>query len=446
MKKDAGYIEIKESRPLNSPTNSPNEIETYESKTKLLISEIKSLIKSAFPIAGSLMLMNSVAMASLFSLGHFGTFFLAASALSNMYCTITGFAVVLGLSTAMSTLGSQSFTSSSNKHTVGHHLQRVLLVQFMFAIPITYLWLKTEPILIFFGQDPEISYLSGVFAKCLIPGLIPFMISTCVTKYLQAQGIMNAGFVVLAIASPINIFLQLFLVFNTSLGGIGAPIATSITYIIIPMMLIPYATHVGGFNKCWGGFDSKEMFNARKIKGVLALGLPGILLICSESWAFEVMALIAGVFGQEKLAAQTTMLSACSLLYLFPLGFGTAATNRIGNLLGENNFETATLVANATVMFGCFLGLFNCLFLLSVKDLWGVFFTDDPLVLAHVAKLLPLVAFYQISDGIKAVASGVLQGCGLQRWGAIINIIGYASTNELLCRRLANWYIPYLLL
>lgn len=438
MEKDAEYDQNNGINRLSTANILPTRI-APEPNVKGL-TEIRALVKAALPVAGSLMLMNSVSMASIFALGHVGTYFLAASALSNMYCNITGFSVALGLSTAMGTLGSQSFTSSSNKYVVGHHLQRILLVQLIFAIPITYLWLEVEKILIFFGQDVEIAVLAAEFSRLMIPGLIPFMISTSVTKYLQAQGTMNAGFVVLVFGSLVNVILQWFLVFNSSLGALGSPIATSITYTVITIMLIPYSVYVGGFRECWGGFDLKEIFNFKKLKITLSLGLPGILLICSESWAFEVMALIAGVLGQEKLAAQTTMLSACSLLYLFPLGFGTAAANRIGNLLGGNNYSTASLVANATLIFGCFIGLFNCLFLLTLKDLWGFFFTNDQLVLVQVSKLLPLVAFYQISDGIKAVASGVLQGCGLQRWGAIINIIGFFLSNQILCHWASDWY------
>lgn len=123
------------------------------------------------------------------------------------------------------------------------------------------------------------------------------------------------------------------------------------------------------------------------------------------------MALIAGYFGQQQLAAQTT---ACSLLYLLPLGFGIASANRIGNLLGEKNYKTASLIAKTTMAFGLCLGIFNLTFLVSVKNLWGFLFTDDPFVLDAVGKLMPLVVLYQFSDAIKAVGSGILQGCGLK--------------------------------
>ncbi|KAG0344522.1 hypothetical protein BG004_004388, partial [Podila humilis] len=46
-------------------------------------------------------------------------------------------------------------------------------------------------------------------------------------------------------------------------------------------------------------------------------------------------------------------------------------------------------------------------------------------VIATVAMVLPLVALYQISDGIAGVGGGVLRGVGLQHLGAYLNLVGY---------------------
>ena len=51
----------------------------------------------------------------------------------------------------------------------------------------------------------------------------------------------------------------------------------------------------------WGGFEVKEMFDTMKIMKFLKLGIPGILMICSEWWAFEIIALAAGWIGEVSL-------------------------------------------------------------------------------------------------------------------------------------------------
>ena len=72
------------------------------------------------------------------------------------------------------------------------------------------------------------------------------------------------------------------------------------------------------------------MFHVRKLVEFLKLGIPGVAMLCSEWWAFEVIALAAGILGENELAAQTVVLNTCALTYMIPLGVSIATTTRIG--------------------------------------------------------------------------------------------------------------------
>jgi MATE family multidrug resistance protein len=391
--------------------------------------EFRWLVRNSIPISAGLVLLNVMGMASVFVLGHLETKYLAGVALTTMYCNITGFSVTMGMATALDTLCSQSFTASTDKHSVGRHLQRVIFVELLLCFPILYLWWHSEQILIFFGQDPEIAALTGLFTKWMSPGLIPNIISVCVTKYLQAQGIMAAQFAILCVISPLNFLLQWFFVFGpVNLGAIGGPIATSVAFTLMPLALVPYTAFVDGY-QCWGGIDIQSIFNYGQLVEILKLGIPGILMVCSEWWAFEIMALAAGLFGETMLAAQTMMLNTCCLLYLFPMGAGAAGANRIGNYLGENKYRSAKVSSFATILLGTLYGGSSAFLLFILRNLWAFLFTSDLEVIMTVVQIMPLVAFYQICDGIKAVTSGVLQGCGLQNIGAVINLGWYIEFN-----------------
>ncbi len=128
----------------------------------------------------------------------------------------------------------------------------------------------------YLGQDPEISKLSGEFALWTIPGLFPYLVNRCLLKYLQAQGIMKAGLYIMLLASPINAFLQWFLVWSPvlNLGPIGAPIAGSITNTLIPLLTILYTWRIDGY-QCWGGWEWKEALDLRQIWVFIKLGIPG---------------------------------------------------------------------------------------------------------------------------------------------------------------------------
>lgn len=216
---------------------------------------------------------------------------MAACALSTMYCNVTGFSVGQGMASALDTLCSQSHTGARDKYALGKHLQRAIVVMFLISIPICILWINTSNLLLLAGQDPDISHLAGIYgiirkfkiARYMIPGLLPYLINDCMRRYLQSQGIMKAPLYVLLMASPVNIFLQWLLVWNKhlSLGFIGAPIATSITNFLTPLLTMAYIKYVRG-GSTWGGWSWKYALDIKQIMIFISLGIPGVIMLCTE--------------------------------------------------------------------------------------------------------------------------------------------------------------------
>ena len=77
---------------------------------------------------------------------------------------------------------------------------------------------------------------------------------------------------------------------------------------------------------------------------------------------------------------------------------------------------------------------------LVFKDHWGKLFNDDPGMVpflfshfrdAHngsevirlVSSILPLVALFQLMDGLAAVVAGILRAQGRQATGALLNVV-----------------------
>jgi MATE family multidrug resistance protein len=224
---------------------------------------------------------------------------------------------------------------------------------------------------------------------------------------------MNAPLVILLFLSPLNMALQYLLVWNStfSLGFKGAPIASSITYTIMAISMALYVKYVEG-GKAWGGWSLKDSFDARELFYFLKLGLPGILMCCSEWWAFEVIALAAGLLGDDVLAAQTVVLNTCGMTFMIPFGVGIACTTVVGNELGALMPNRAKLNAQSALLLGFTLALFNAIFLFSIRNHWGYLWNSDPMLNSIIASILPLAALFQLSDAIGTVGAGVLRGIG----------------------------------
>jgi MATE family multidrug resistance protein len=52
-------------------------------------------------------------------------------------------------------------------------------------------------------------------------------------------------------------------------------------------------------------------------------------------------------------------------------------------------------------------------------------FSDDPDLVDEVSRILPLVALFQIVDGLGAVTGAILRAKGQQDVGALLNLVGY---------------------
>ncbi|KAI9226580.1 MAG: mate-domain-containing protein [Piptocephalis tieghemiana] len=417
--------EDREGRPRRMETIPPSQ--SPEEEDQLDEEECAALLHLTWPIIFSYLLQQSIQMASILSLGHLGSEELAASALGNMFLSVTGWSLAIGMATALDTLGAQSYTGAKSPTVLGIHLQRAILFMLLLSIPISALWWSSPYILGFILRDQEqakVVHLAGLYIRYSIPSIIPYFLFECLKKFLQAQGIMRASTILLLIVSPINALSNYLLVWSPpplSLGFIGAPLATSLTYWILLSLGCAYIRWVNG-SKGWGGW-SREAF--RGWWPFLRLGIPGVIMVCSEWWAFEVIALAASYLGTIPLAAQSVMLTTSSLFYMVPLGLSIAASTRIGHLLGEGRPAHAHLAAKCALLLASLLSLVNTTTLYSFRNYWGWLFNPDPQVINLVAQVIPIVAMYQMADGLSGVCGGILRGIGRQHIGAIYSLTGY---------------------
>jgi MATE family multidrug resistance protein len=290
-------------------------------------------------------------------------------------------------------------------------------------IPIAVLWWNVEQVLISLGQEAELSRMAALFLRYLLIGAPGYILFEATKKFLQAQGIMNAGTYILLIASPLNILLNYLLVWNETfgLGYIGAPIATSITYWTMFILLILYIWRVEG-SAGWGGFSKLAFHN---LGDFMKLATTGILMVGTEWWAFEIVALAAGRLGTVSLASQSVIMTTDQVLNTIPFGISIATSNRIGNLLGKGNARGARNSANLSAALAASIGIVVMILMMISRKQFGYLFSDEQDVISLVSEVMPWVAAFQIADGVAGSCGGSLRGMGNQHLGAAVNLISY---------------------
>ncbi|KAI9261479.1 mate-domain-containing protein [Phascolomyces articulosus] len=383
--------------------------------------EFRWLVINSLPVIGTYLLQYSLQLASVFTLGHLGPTELAASALASMFASVSAWSIAFGTATALDTLCSQAWTAARDKTLVGIHLQRALVILAMiffgFVAPI---WWNATQILLALNQEPELALLAGTFLRYLLLGAPAFIAFEGLKKYLQAQGIMQASTYVLMFASPLNFIINYTLVHvePVRLGFIGAPIATSLSYWIMLILLVLYTWKVKG-SEAWGGWTMEAFKNWWPF---LRLAIPGALMICSEWWAYQLTALATSYLGRINLASQSILLTSVGASFQIPFAISIAAANRVGNSLGESAALKAKRASMISLIVAVAFGLLNCIFFILARSHIGYLFTGDEEVVFNVSRIIPYCALFVVADSLNGISAGVIRGLGHQRIAAWINI------------------------
>ncbi|KAL0954080.1 hypothetical protein HGRIS_005227 [Hohenbuehelia grisea] len=411
----------------SSDTLLPEEVENQiPDGSKLNLRLAWSLLVDAIPVILSYTLQNSIQATSVLVAGRLGPEELATSAFSVMLAFVTGWCIALGGTTALDTLGSQAFTGG-HRTDLSIHLQRCIVLLLILFIPVGVVWFFIEPLLLALGQPASLSAGVQRFLRVLVLGAPGYIGFESLKKYLQCQGIMGASTLVLCIMAPVNLFLNIELIHHTSLGILGSPAALSITYSLCFLLLIIVTvrspTHQR--NGTWGGVEFRTVFQPRGCLSFLQLALPGILMVGTEWAAFEIVALAAGRLGELSLAAQSVIMTTDQILNTIPFGIGVAASTRVGNLIGTRSAVGAKHAAHASAFVSVVVGTIVMIVMMACKDVFGYIFSDDTDVVGLVSRVMPLVASFQVADGLAGSCGGVLRGQGRQHLGAFFNIIAY---------------------
>ncbi|KAJ7746753.1 MOP flippase [Mycena maculata] len=384
------------------------------------------LLRDSLPVILSYILQNSIQTTSILIAGRLGPDELSVSAFSLMLAFVTGWCVALGGTTALDTLGSQAFTGGHPKD-LSVHFQRCIVILWILLIPVCVLWWFIEPVLLVLGQSVSLSRDVQTFLRVLVLGAPGYIGFESLKKYLQCQGIMGASTAILVVVFPINIALNILLIHYTPLGILGSPLALSLTYWICfgGLGLFIWFSSVHRQNATWGGFQPTAVFHARSCYLFLKLAIPGILMVGTEWAAFEIVALAAGRLGALPLAAQSVIMTTDQILNTIPFGIGVAASARVGNLIGARSPVAAKYAAHASALVSVVVGAIVMIIMMAAKDVYGYLFSDDVDVVKLVAQVMPLVASFQVADGLAGSCGGVLRGQGRQHLGALFNCVAY---------------------
>ncbi|MBP7587608.1 MAG: MATE family efflux transporter [Thermoanaerobaculia bacterium] len=388
--------------------------------------EVRKLTLLATPVALTQLSSMLLWTIDLLMVGRIDVLSLNAVSLGRIWVMGTSICA-MGLIFGLDAIASQAH-GARDRERLGDVLLHAGTLALAVSVPLGALWLATERLLLAFGQDPATAALAHRFVVVQIPGLPFFLLFVALKQYLQARGIVRPAMWVSFAACGFNAGLNWLLIFGhwglPRMGAVGAGVATAITE---AMMLLGLLAAIRLY-RLQRGSTTVVTLRRLRVQGlaeILRLGFPVAVMLALEYWAFAISSLWAGWLGPVDLAAHSIALNLASITYMVPLGIGLGASARVGNLIGAGDPRGAQRAAwVAFALGGAVMACFALLFVLG-RSLIPYAFTRDAAVVTLAATLLPIVAAFELFDGLQVVGSGVLRGMGRTRPAALFNLVGY---------------------
>lgn len=302
----------------------------------------------------------------------------------------------------------------------------VVLTGVVLALPLAFVPL---------GIEAPVAAVASEYTWVRALGLIPALVFYGQRAYLQALGRTRGLVAAMIVSNAFNLVATIGLVF----GGSSLPEWTG------PLRALP---EMGAVGSAWATVGSTVLQVVILVFGVprlpqrrprqwsrlperaalwkcLRVGTPVGFQYAAEVGIFALVGLMAGQLGSVELASHQVALTLSSLTFMVSMSISSAGSVRVGRAVGAGDAGRVRVAGAAALASGMAFMSFGAVLFISAP--WALIrtMTNDAQVIALAVPLLGVAAVFQLSDGVQAVAAGVLRGAGDTRFAFIANVLGH---------------------
>ncbi|XP_027170646.1 protein DETOXIFICATION 40-like isoform X3 [Coffea eugenioides] len=382
--------------------------------------EMKLLFQLAAPAVIVYMINYLMSMSTQIFSGHLGNLELAAASLGNTGIQIFAYGLMLGMGSAVETLCGQAF-GAKKYEMLGVYLQRSTILLSLTGVLLAIIYVFSKPILIFLGQAPNIASAAALFVYGLIPQIFAYAVNFPIQKFMQAQSIVQPSAYISTATLALHLVLSWLAVYKFGLGLLGASLVLSFSWWIIVIGQFIYIVKSEKCKQTWTGF-SLQAFSG--LWGFFKLSAASAVMLCLETWYFQILVLLAGLLPNPELAldALTICTTISGWVFMISVGFNAAASVRVSNELGAGHPKSAAFSVIVVNVISFIICVIAAIVILALRRVLSYLFTEGEVVADAVSDLSPLLALTLVLNGIQPVLSGVAVGCGWQAFVAYVNV------------------------
>lgn len=262
------------------------------------------------------------------------------------------------------------------------------------------------------GLEPAVYQVALWYLAGVGLGVVPFFLITPLRSLVDTLGYTQLTMKIYLLALPVNACLNYVLIFGKlglpRLGGVGAGVATGLTFWLLLLLYAFIVTRLEPFRKYNVlGFIKPQAF---WLKDYLRIGVPMGVSIFMETSIFGVVALFIAKFGTEVIAAHQAALNFSSLIYMFPLSFSLALTIVVGVEYGAKNFQGVRDYTKLGLEMSMAIAMVYMALELIFRQYVALIYTSNPEVIELVKHFLIYAILWQAGDAVAAPIQGILRG------------------------------------
>lgn len=285
-----------------------------------------------------------------------------------------------------------------------------------------------ETVLQWMSLEPAVHQIAKYYLIALATGIIPLFIFHTIRSFMDGLGQTRASMIIILISLPINALLNYIFIFGKlgmpAFGGVGAGIATSITYwivSIISLFMVHRVTPFQSYHVFQIRFKPRLSYWISQLK----IGLPIGLAMFFETSIFSAVTIMMSAYDTNTIAAHQAAMNFAGLLYMLPLSVGMALTIAVGFEIGAKRFHDARSYTYLGIIGGIIIAVFAGIILYVFDGAVAKLYHTNPEVIALTKQFILFAIFYQLADAIGAPIQGALRGYKDVNLTLVLALISY---------------------
>ncbi len=388
--------------------------------------EFRGNLMLAFPIMAGSLGQVSVNFVDNLMVGRLGAESLAAVALA-IAIYISFYVIGKGISYGLTPLIAEA--DGAKKHSrIPALLRHSMVINMTYALACGLIIYFGVDVLDHLGQDPEVVALAKPYMVISGWALLPMMFFQTLKCYSEGMSETKPAMIASLSGNVLNVILNFMLIYGywgaPALGVKGAALGTLISRVLMVIFLLFILYRKSELWKHMKDSISRAI-DSVEIKKILTLGIPTSMQMFFEVSAFAAASLIMGTLGAHELAAHQIAINLAAITFLTCTGMALATSIRVGNQLGQVDYDRMHNIGIAAIMQVTFFMFIMASIFILLRNLLPTMYISDPAVIDVAALLLVVAGFFQISDGIQVVAQGALRGLQDVKTPTVITFLAY---------------------